>query len=86
MTYRAIMAAAAAVLIGTLLIGDGLRALDRTVVGGEPDLTKARALVKAMDWPSATEEFKRLETHCPNADVLSPLAFSQRKSGDFETS
>jgi Flp pilus assembly protein TadD len=60
-------------------------AMDNTLTQGGPDLTKARALIKAEDWAAAIKELKRLEIKGLNADVLNLLAFSQRKSGDFET-
>ena len=57
-------------------------AMDNTLTQGGPDLTKARALIKAEDWAAAIKELKRLEIKGLNADVLNLLAFSQRKSGD----
>lgn len=59
--------------------------VDNTLTQSGPDLTKARALIKAEDWAAAIKELKRLQIQGLNADVLNLLAFSQRKSGDFET-
>ena len=60
-------------------------AFDQGAGRGGPDLTKARALIKAEDWAAAIKELKRLEVQGLNADVLNLLAFSQRKSGDLDT-
>jgi len=60
-------------------------AMDNTLTQGGPDLTKARQLIKAKNWADAIKELKRLQIQGLNADVLNLLAFSQRKSGDFET-
>lgn len=86
MMYRRSIRMAAGLAIASLVIAQPALAMDRTLTTGGPDLTKARALIKAEDWAAALKELKRLETHGPNADVLNLLAFSQRKSGDFETS
>ena len=59
--------------------------VDNTLTQSGPDLTKARALIKAEDWAAAIKELRRLQIQGLNADVLNLLAFSQRKSGDFET-
>ena len=59
--------------------------VDNTLTRSGPDLTKARALIEAEDWAAAIKELKRLQIQGLDADVLNALAFSQRKSGDFET-
>ena len=75
-----------AFLIAAPLFAVPAQAMDKQLTQGGPDLTNARALIKAEDWAAAIKELKRLEIQGLNADVLNLLAFSQRKSGDFETS
>lgn len=63
------------------------QAMDSKVVqDGAPDLTKARALIKAKNWKSAVAELNTLKTKGPNADVYNLLGFSLRKQGKFDAS
>ncbi len=59
-------------------------AMDTVPSMGTPDLTSARAKIKAKDWPSAITELQVLSDKHINADVYNLLAFSLRKSGDYE--
>jgi tetratricopeptide (TPR) repeat protein len=86
MIGHSLFGAAAALSLVALLVVAPASAMDKQVTQGGPDLTKARALIKAKDFAAAIKELKRLEVQGLNADVLNLLAFSQRKSGDFETS
>ena len=60
-------------------------AMDSGPAKSGPDLTSARAKIKAKDWPSAVAELQGLSRRHTNADVYNLLAFSLRNSGDYET-
>jgi len=63
-------------------------AMDNTLVKKDgADLTKARALIKAENWPVAIAELKRLEkAGKPDANVYNLLGFSLRKQKQFAPS
>lgn len=58
-------------------------AIDMDPSPGGPDLTSARAKIKAKDWPAAVAELQGLSNTHQNADVYNLLAFSLRNSGDY---
>jgi Flp pilus assembly protein TadD len=60
-------------------------AMDISPSTSSPDLTSARAKIKARDWPSAIAELQGLSDKHSDADLYNLLAFSLRKSGDYET-
>lgn len=60
-------------------------AMDSKVVQKDgPDLTTARALIKAENFGAAVEELERLRAAGPNADVFNLLGFSLRKQSKFD--
>lgn len=63
-----------------------VRAMDMKVTQpAGPDLTKARELIEAKNWPVAIVELKKLEsTAKADADVYNLLGFTHRKQKLFE--
>ncbi len=59
-------------------------AMDTLPSTGIPDLTSARAKIKAKDWTAAIRELQDLIDKHQNADVYNLLAFSLRNAGDYE--
>ena len=60
-------------------------AVDIALPSAALDLTKARELIKAKDWPAAISELKGLAGTYQGADLYNLLGFSLRKSGDHKT-
>ena len=61
MIGHSLFGAAAALSLVALLVVAPASAMDKQVTQGGPDLTKARALIKAKDFAAAIKELKRLE-------------------------
>ena len=59
-------------------------AADTSVSYTAPDLTSARAKIKAKDWKGAITELTRMTDTNQHADVYNLLGYSQRKSGDYK--
>ena len=84
---RLVVTTAAAALIATFAAAAPAHAMDtKKVQKSGPDLTKARALIKAKNWKSAIRELERLRAAGPNADVYNLLGFAHRKQGKFTES
>ena len=75
---------AAAALLATAAVPSGALAVDNVVSRDAPDLTSARAKIKAKDYHGALAELTpMLETH-QHADVYNLMGFSLRKTGDYK--
>ena len=59
-------------------------AADTSVSYAAPDLTSARANIKAKDWNGAIAELTRMLDTNRHADVYNLLGFSQRKTRDYD--
>ena len=86
--FQAMLSAIICATLAIFVANGHALAMDNTLVQkGGPDLTKARALIKAENWPLAVTELKRLEAAGkPDADVYNLLGFSLRKQKQFEPS
>ena len=72
-----------------LIAGLGLapaHAVDTMLSTDAPDLTSARAKIKAKDYAAALSELRKLADDVQHADVYNLLGFALRKTGDFKTS
>jgi Flp pilus assembly protein TadD len=61
-------------------------AVDNMSSTDAPDLTSARAKLKAKDYVAALAELRSLAEDVQHADVYNLLGFALRKTGDFKTS
>ena len=59
-------------------------AADTSVSYAAPDLTSARAKIKAKDWTAAIAELTRMLDTNRHADVYNLLGFSLRKTRDYD--
>lgn len=60
-------------------------AVDIVISTNAPDLTAARAKIKAKDFGGAIVDLKKISETVQHADVYNLLGFSFRKSGDYKT-
>ena len=85
--HRAVLSGAF-VLVFAVIASAGLPppayAADTSVSYDAPDLTSARAKVKAKDWTAAIAELTRMLDTNRHADVYNLLGFSLRKTRDYD--
>ena len=88
MLYKKIIrsAALASCLALMTMFSNHARAVDDTTSTSSVDLTSVRTKIAAKDYKAAIAELRDLAQDNQDADVYSLLAFSLRKSGDFQTS
>jgi Flp pilus assembly protein TadD len=84
-----VMLALAASLLSTVAIATlgspAALAVDTISSKDAPDLTAARAKIKAKDYQAALVELRTLADTNQHADVYSLLGFSLRQAGDYTT-
>jgi Flp pilus assembly protein TadD len=84
-----VMLALAASLLSTVAIATlgspAALAVDTISSKDAPDLTAARAKIKAKDYQAALVELRTLADTNQHADVYSLLGFSLRQTGDYTT-
>jgi Flp pilus assembly protein TadD len=70
-----------ACILGIVIATPAL-AVDNVISKDAPDLTSARAKIKAADYRGAIDELTPMLTAVQHADVYNLLGYSLRKSGD----
>ena len=73
----------AALVLGSALSAVPAFAVDNMTSSDAPDLTSARAKIKAKDFSAAIIELRKLAETNQHADVYNLLGFSLRKTGDY---
>ncbi len=67
----------------TLCLASPTLAVDTPSSKDAPDLTAARAKIKAKDWQAAAAELREMAKFNQHADVYNLLAFSLRNMGQY---
>ena len=73
-----------ALLVGASLAATGALAVDNVTSHDAPDLTSARAKIKAKDYKAAIAELTPMLETNQHADVYNLMGFSLRKTGDYK--